>query len=292
MDQRHENFQKLFGAVYLVLSEVPKHRYLPEWLYSFWQSEGYSVVSLIDAIKLIEKELPSETNLSILEERLIKLLDQERYLSAVHLKDEKRLNRIQDAMVTALFFSQEDIKMYDKLILIEQEPEKFIEYLNRRPEIATYEEYLKKQQSVFGRFIQNFTEEEISNAAKAQMINGKLLDDFELEKFLTHGFYYVKQELKALSIHKIEKGFLNQERIDSYLEKISFLLHPANELQQNTAELIKQARYLLEDIINTAGLKEHGVPNYPEHEALINGCYWVDEMFKTAVGENELSHLS
>lgn len=292
MDQQHENFQKLFGAIYLILSETHKPQYLPNWMYNFWHSEITAIVQLKEAIHAIEEELPHCSDTVALEKKLITLLDQERYLAAIHVWDMKLLNRIQDVMVAVLFFSQEDIQKYDEFVLIEQDSKKFIEYLKKPTELTIYSQYLKKQQSVYGRFIKNFSEAEINSAAKAQMINGKLLDYFELPKFLKHGFQFIKQELKALSIHDIEEGYLNKERIDSYIDKISLLLHPANEVRQDDRELVKRARYILEDIINTAGVKEHAVPNYPEHSLLINGCYWVDEMFKTAAAQVEASFIT
>ena len=46
MDQQQENFQVLFNAIYLVLGEFPKHKYLPDWLYNLGQSETKPILQL------------------------------------------------------------------------------------------------------------------------------------------------------------------------------------------------------------------------------------------------------
>lgn len=283
MEQEKQDFKILCYAVLLVIEESRKASYLPEWLYSFWQTEASNIDCLKEEILNIVNQLENHPEeIDELKIKLIERLDLERYDVTVHLQDEVLRGRIQDAMVAALFFSQADVEKYNEYVVAEQEPEKFITYLYQNEELVSYKEYLKEQQSIYGRFAKNFTDVEITLAAKGYMINGKLFEHYGLDKFLKHGFYYVKKELKALQINKISKGYLNEERINSYVEKISFLLHPANELHEDKENLVKNARNLLEDIINTAGLKKAGVCLYEEHEAIIHGCYWVDEMFKTA----------
>ncbi len=286
MDVEHQNFHIICKAISLILRETRRPKYLPKWLYNYWQPEANAVFQLKDTIKEIEENIDQSDGLSQQKIKLIKVLDQERYFARVHLNDNKLFGLIQDAMVLVLFFSKEDVYQYNEFVLAKHTPEKFIEYLNTKEAIGMYKEYLKKQQAFYGRFIQNFTDEEITIAAKTQMINGKLLDILHLEEFLKYGFHYVIQELKALSMNHIEKGFLNQERINSYTNKISLIMHPANELQLDPAALIKNSRYILEDIINAAGVTA-GVANHPEHQAIINGCYWIDEMFKSAAGGEE-----
>lgn len=281
--QDQENFQTLCKAIQIIIRETHKPRYLPDWLYAFWQPEVPLVLHLKDEIEQLIEGSRLGTDLTTLELKLVKLLDKERYLVTVHLMDLKLRSRMQDALITALFFSVEDVQRYNEYVLAEQNPGKFIEYASFPKELDKYKDYLKKQHAVHGRFIKNFTEEELTLAAKEEIINGKLLDYFKLTEFLKHGFHYIIQELKALEINKIEKGYLTIERMNSYLEKISLTLHPAHELQLDPANLVKNARYILEDIINAAGISEPAdQPLYPEHAALIKACYFVDEMFKVA----------
>lgn len=283
MKQKKQNYKILLKVILLVLEESKKSDYLPEWLYNFWHTDSSNISGLKEDIQSLFVELEKTDNrIEDFEIKLIERLDLERYVAAVHLADEDMRSRIQDAMFAALFFSTTDIDKYHEYVLAEQKPLKFIHHINRKEEFEIYKSYLLQHQSVYGRFIKNFTEEEIDLAAKGHMINGKLLEHYGLEKFLKHGFAYIKKELKALQINKIEQGYLNAERINSYMEKIAFLLHPANELHQNPEALVKNARYILEDIINTAGLKAAGIPIYSEHKTIILGCYWVDEMFKVA----------
>jgi hypothetical protein len=287
MEQEKHDFKILCYAILLVIEENRNASYLPEWLFSFWQKEASNIDNLKEEIHGIIAELEKHPEeVESLKVKLIERLDLERYDVTVHLQDERLRSRIQDAMVAALFFSQVDVQKYNEYVVAEQESEKFITHLYQIEELISYKEYLKKQQSIYGRFAKNFTDNEITLAAKGYMINGKLLEHYGFVKFIQHGFFYVKKELKALQISRIEKGYLNEERINSYMEKISFLLHPANELHEDKEAFVKYARNLLEDIINTAGIKEGGKESeiclYQEHEAIIHGCYWVDEMFKTA----------
>ncbi len=278
-----QNILKLSQAILTIIEKNKKPSYLPDWLHKFWQPDTSDTYGLkADIQNIIDEYAAQEDTLELCVDKLLKRLDLERYVVAVHLNDLKMRARIQDAMVTALFFSEEDIKKFNEYVLAEQIPNKFIEYLSQNQDLLRYKEYLRKQQSLYGRFSKNFTDEELTLVAKAYIIHSKLLEYFGLIDFLKHGFYYAKKELKALQLNKIEKGYLTFDRINGYLDKMSLLMHPANELHQDKEALVRNCRNLLEDIVNTASLKEAGKPMFSEHQAVIAGCYWVDEMFKSA----------
>lgn len=212
---------------------------------------------------------------------LLNTLDNIRFQATVHHQDNQTRSVIQNVILAYLFYDGDFAK---------KDKQAFLDDLAKAEAIEAYKNYYRKQRSIYGRFIERFSDEEITLAAKGGIINGKLVENMGLKKSIAHGLQYIRNELVKLQKQK-EAGFLKHEAINNYIEKLDYLLNPANEIYHDDKALLQNARYLLEDIINAAGIEENATAKYIIHQPLISSCYWVDEMFKVAKGQIEADSL-
>lgn len=266
MDEKE--FQYLKEIIELILDTYSQHPYIPMRLYQFWHPR----VKQVNAIKNQVQQMGER-------EELIDMLDQQRYFMAVHTNSRRLRGKVQDALLEIFLFEADHIKKYEELVKKEKKVDAFLQFIEQDEEINRYKAYFKKQRAVYGRFIERLSDEEITLAAKGGIINGLLIERWGVKKTLQYGFHYIRQELTELKKNKVEAGFLDLKVIEGYLEKMDFLLHPANEIYHDNAALVQNSRYLLDDLLNSAVVMEDAKAHYPEHQFLINACYWLDELF-------------
>lgn len=291
-EKQKQTFSILCETVLIILKSYQHQGHLPDWVLHFFHPRLKEVSSIKNKITAIKNLDESHKKLKVLEDDLIKSLDKDRYFISVHTKSKRLRNKIQDAMVAVLFLSKEDEQAYKKYVIDDKNVDAYLNYLEQDEALEVYKAHYKTQRAIYGRFIGRLSDEEIVLAAKGGMINGKLTDRFDVKWMIAHGLHYIRTELLELKKEKIEEGFLRSEAIVGYLEKLDFLLHPANELQNDEGALVQNARYLLEDIMNAAGVQKNAIPRHKSHHALIKGCYWVDEMFKVVKGQFDVEAIT
>lgn len=295
--QQKQDLAILCDILQLIIDSYQHHTYLPDWLYQHWhphQKRSNQLKQKIEAIKnsVLEVETVSKKQpIAQIEDKLIKLLDEQRYWMSVYTSSQRLHTKIQDALLETLFFKHTHIEKYKQLVLAEKNIPAFLAFIDRTEEINTYKKYYKQHHAIHGRYMSRLNEEEISSAAKASMISGKLVERYGIKKNIAYGLHYIRNELTDLRKRDIEENYLTTPAITGYLEKLDFLLHPANEIQQDEAALIQNARYLLEDIINAAGVDEQGKAQHSTHQILVNACYWVEDMFKVARGRVDAENI-
>jgi len=280
--------------------------FFPAWLCGRWHPRFKQVNYLKQRITNIKTSMASAESgesiedLETREDALITLLDSERYMLSVHTHSHALRLTVQDALLEVLFFEPAHIRQYQKKVLEAGDVAGFLYFLDRTEAIEKYKQYYKKQHAIHGRYIHRFSDAEILLAAKGSMINGQLIERYGIKKMISHGLGYIRRELKSLmlmqsktspSVPSVKTSYLVNEAIHGYLEKLDFLLHPANEIQQDEVALIQNARYLLEDIINAVGVDESAKARHFSHQALVTACYWVDDIFKVARGRVDAENL-
>lgn len=277
-----KNFTIVCDVVNLLVSSPTEKSYIPQWFFRLWQGENNQDSQVRQQIEQLKAQAEKGEDLNRLSQQLIKYLDRQRYLATIHLQNAEFRSQVQDALLAILLFTPRDVERYQQLVLVEQHPEAFIDYLAKSEELQQYKTYFLKKHAIHGRFIESLSDDEITLAAKGGLINSHLFHRWGTRQLMTHALLFIKRELSLLLGHEQQQGFLTQETIIGYMEKLDFLLHPANELQKEEAALVNNARYILEDIINAAGIDNQGQIKYSSHESLVKGCYWVDEMLLVA----------
>jgi hypothetical protein len=284
MQQQEKSLTLLCDILSTILLSYQATSWMPQWLFRRWHKRMHQVRYLVAKIHAIKAEITADSYKEI-ENDLIKTLDRERFFFATHTQSHRLREKIQDAMLEVLFFQPDHVDAYKKFVLTEKNVEKFLKYLDQSESINAYKKHYRRQRAIYGRFIENFSEEEITLAAKGGMINGKLLQRYGVYELIAHGLHYIRNELKSIEKQKITAGYLSPQAIEGYVEKLDFLLHPANAIVEDEAALVQNARYLLEDIVNSAGVETNAKARNKIHQDLINACYWVDEMFLVAKGK-------
>jgi len=281
-NNKQQNFLSLCDISLFIIKSYEHHPLWPDWIYQLFRKRLKQENILYNKISSLKSSVTDHSNIPELTQKLILLLDEFRYFIATHTTSTRLRNKIQDALLTVLTSSQELLARYQNLVVEQHKDDEFLKSLEQRSELQVYKTYYKKQRSVFGRYIERFSDEEITTAAKACMINGKLAQMRGLTKNIEIGFRYVRNELKNLEKKHLERGFLSLQAMAGYLEKMNFLLHPANEIQRDDAAFLQNARYILEDIINACGVRDNAQAAHHEHQTLVNSCYWVDELFQAS----------
>ena len=158
----------------------------------------------------------------------------------------------------------------------------YFSHFENSQKLQSYKDYFANKHAIYGMPAGKLGDTEIILAAKEGMVNGELIDHFGIRNFIERGLIHVKHELEALQREKVEKGFLTLASIGGYIHKLDLLIAECHDSHANLDDVLQNSRYVLEAIINTAGVNPLGPAKFPEHAVLITCCYWVDEFFQQA----------
>lgn len=215
---------------------------------------------------------------------LLKLLDQHRYYLATHTQSWRARFVVQDTLLAVLVFNFHYYETFKKFPKNE-----YLLSILKNDELETFVSYYQQRRAFFGRPRESLNDMDILLAARATYINGKLLEVLGIDCMLMMNLERLGKKILELKQHQVEKGFLTQERMEGILEKIKLLLKliKQHDPEFPLDDVVRQARNLIETILNAICLNFEGQPQYSEHIVLMSCCYWIDEIFQSIRAKTE-----
>lgn len=279
---QQREFEVMCNTAQLFLTSYYRRRFMPLWLFQMWHPRGKQVSHINKTIQTLKLSAKANSNFMQLSGDLIRTLVNHYYFLCVHTVSQRLREKVQDALLATLNFTEKDVAVYHDLIEKKNDLDAYLNYFQHSQQLQAYRDYFAKKHAVFGVDASQLSERELMMAAKSGLINGKILHRFNFKQFLIRCLIRVKNELQTLINDRIEIGFLNFESIKSYMHKIDLVLQKCQDPEIDDNEILKDSRSILENIINTAGVLPLGPARHPEHAVLIASCYWVDEFLQQA----------
>jgi hypothetical protein len=206
----------------------------------------------------------------------------------VHTTSKKLREKVIEALLACLIFNETDIKHYHSQIEKKLDLTAYMKIFISDQELTKYRNYFASKHQIYGVSAKDYSKDDLELIAKTAMVNGKLIEKFSLKLLIRRALNYVKQEINELIKNHVEVGFLNYEVMQGHLKHIELLQQHCKEPDFVLTTLVHDTRYLLETIINSAGVLPLGPARYPEHIYLITCCYWVDEFMVQAQAGEEI----
>jgi hypothetical protein len=283
---QEEEFVALCDTIAIIIDNYQVRGRSPAWLWRFWEPRGPQIRYIQRTIASLKASITPDADFNDLRDELIRQLDSHRYYLAVRAASKQLRFIMQDTLIAALCFTPADVALYNRLLAKQVALKDYVAHFQRPEELLRYYDYFSKRHAVFGIAPALLGEQGLMLSAKAGLVDGKLVEHFGIRKMIALNMQRLNHELADLLEDKIERGFLTQEKIEGYMHKIHLVLDNCESATSefNDETLVQHARYLLESIINTAGLTVLGTAQYPEHAVLITACYWIDEVFLQARG--------
>ena len=281
-------FEIICTTAQLFITSYYKERWLPTGLFHLWHKRGRQAALIDQAIQRLKVSVNPNNNLKEVLNELIHLLVKNYYFLFTHTMSKRLREKVQDAILSFLTFDETDIAIYEDLIKQKSNVAVYLDHFQKKQELQTYENYFANKHAIYGVPAYQLGKNELTQMAKAGLINGKLLERFGVIKITIGGLNFIKKELQELIDNKIEAGFLTIESAKSYCHKIALLFAECEATQIDETSLLQNSRYLLENVINAAGVLPLGPAQHREHAVLITACYWVDEFLQQAQVEVEL----
>lgn len=279
-----KKFEAISETARLIIHSYYQQSFVPWRLFRYWHPRGKQAAHLEHAIQSIQNSANPKVPYDFLLNELIHLLFNHYYFFYVHTTSHRLRDKTQDALFTTLIFSDEDLTVYQEMIVKKQDVSEYLEYFEKKPVLKNFQQHFAKRRAIYGVDPDLLTSEELAVATKNAVINGKLLDRFGVLSLVKKCLLKIKQELQLLLNKKIEVGYLDKDKIISYEEKLQMLIDSKTKDDEDQELLLQQASYILENIINTAGVLPLGPAKYKEHAVLITACYLVNEILIQARG--------
>lgn len=281
-EQKH--LRILTQTIRMILDTYEQSGMMPNWLFRWLHPRGQQVKLLEQSLLSLAKSTTHTTTFTEVQNELIFILDNKRYFYSVHTISHRLRSLVQEAMLASLIFTKDDVKLYQEKIEQQQDIMGYLQHFQNQQTLQQYRDYFAKRHSVYGIDAAEISADELTMYARGALINGMLIDRFGLHQVLQNNMKRVKIELQSLIRKRIEKGYLTLTKTESYIDKINLLLEyiAANKSEFDEAALVQQARYIVENVTSTAGVKQLGPALYLEHAKLITACYWVDEILLQA----------
>jgi hypothetical protein len=279
----------LFSTIQWILDSYFPH-HIPYWLFSLWHPRSQQISTIKKTLKrkLQNREHLEEESFIKKVDDFILILDAHRYYLSVHTQSKLLREKVQEAMIVCLSFSERERKLYHDMVEKKGDISLYLKSLIQSAEIVRYRDYYRTQHSIYGRNINRFTDEEILLAARGGLINGKLLDRFGMCWVIRHNLFYIRKELESILKRKNKKGFLTEAVMEGYFIKMDGLIDSCNRGTMDLMATLQNTRYLLEAIVNGAGTLPGGEAQISQYQGLIDACYWVDECLVEAKGALEV----
>lgn len=294
--EEQKKLEILCNTIAWVIEGYFEQNFFKKLFNKFFYAHSGMASHIRDSILKISYFEPNRYTLEEARSELVRLLDYYRYYLATHVVSRRLRFLVQDAILITLNYSEKLIEVYQRY-QVEQRVENIPTYigaLKLDEELNAYKKHYRASRSVFGFLTEKIDEIDLTIAAKAALINGKLVEFWGVEKLMTINLMRIKSELQRLARQHCFLNYLDKEHIESFASKITtilnYLKYPSVDFPLDA--LLQQSRYLLENIINAGGLDEQGRPQHYQHEVLIQSCYWVDEVFKAARGKVEFFQVA
>lgn len=282
--EEQKQLRTLTQTVHMILDTYGQSGMMPEWLFRWLHPRGQQVKLLKQSLLGLAKSISHTTSFIDVQNELIHLLDNKRYFYSVHTVSHRLRTLVQEAMLACIIFTHEDVKLYHEMIEQQQDISGYLGHFKNQKALQEYRDYFANRHSIYGVDASEISADELTMYARGALINGMLIQRFGLRQVLQTNMKRIKIELQTLIRKRIEKGYLTLTKTESYIDKINLLLHhiKTDNTEFNEASLVQQARYIVENITSTAGVKQLGPALYLEHAKLITACYWVDETLMQA----------
>lgn len=285
-DIQQRTFEIICTTTQLFITSYDKDRWQPNWLFHLWHKRARQVAMIDKAIQMLKESANPNDKLKHVLNELIQILVDNYYYLFTHTESKRLREKVQDAILMSLTFTENDIAIYEEFNQKKNLAD-YLQHFQKKQELQNYRNYFADKHAIYGVPAYQLSETELTQIAKAGLINGKLVERFGVIKITAGSLHIVKKELQELIDKKIEAGFLTLESAKSYSHKIDLLLAECADPQVDETSLLQNSRYVLENIINAAGILPLGPAKYREHAVLITACYWVDEFLQQAQAEVE-----
>ncbi|MGE3920867.1 MAG: hypothetical protein AB7F64_08030 [Gammaproteobacteria bacterium] len=288
-NEEQQQFSIMCDTAILFINQYVKPDWMPHWIFKMFHKRDKQVVMLDKAIDALKQSNLTSRSLDEKVNELIYLLFNHYYHLFVRTISHRLRGDVQDALLACLNFSANDVKRYHDMVEEKQDSSAYLAYFKKHHDLEEYRKYFAEKHAVYGISSKYLSKSELDMAAKMGVIQGKLVKRFGMRPMISRTLKLVKNELSDLLNKKVEKGYLNVESIKSYIHKIDLLLaNCEDQVNVDDSTILQQARYIIENIVNTAGILPLGPAKYHEHAILIASCYWIDEFLQQLHAEIEI----